>query len=355
MAEDRDQGDLRREFLDQRLKGIGATDSPKLLGLSRWGSPLSVYMDKVGGRPDKPPSLPAWLGKALQSTVGELYTQATGNRLRAVSENRLFTMPGHPVLICHLDFRVWGDPDLLVEAKTHKSTQGYGEDGSTTIPADEWVQCQHEMAVTGAREVHLAVLFGHYAYRTFKVLRDQEFIDRLVERCELFWGTNVLAGIPPVASGLDEDRELLDEAAPRALEPMKQASAEQTEVMLKLALARANRLAAEKVEKAHKNALIQIIGAAEGIRSSIGEITYKNDPDHTETEWELVAKAYKAELLDVLAHVAPGDDPELVAILAHAQTAAEGSVPESLYTTTTEGSRRFNVSIREENIHVTPA
>src|SRR4030095_4125765 len=112
----RDAADWRKEWHEQRATIIGATDSPKILGLSRHGTALSVYNDKVNPSGPQGQSLPAWLGLKLQSAVGELYTAATGTRLRA--SDRLFRMREFDWIGCHLDFRAWGDPTLLVEAKT---------------------------------------------------------------------------------------------------------------------------------------------------------------------------------------------------------------------------------------------
>jgi predicted phage-related endonuclease len=337
--EARDLGDLQREFAEQRLKGVGATDSAKVLGLSRWGSALTVYEEKLGLRPEREVGLPAWLGKKLQATVGELYTQATGIRVRAVGELTHFTSREHPWLVCHLDFRAWGNPRLIVETKTHRSTRGYGADGSNEIPVDEWVQLQHEMAVTRATHAHLAVLFGHYDFRVFPIERDDVFIGHMVPKLDTFWHMNVLAGVPPVASGFAGDGEVIEREHPNPTEGIKQASAEQELIVRRLKLARDNRLQAAAAEADAQNKVKQIIGSAEGIRTSFGTVTWRKDRDATSVAWQQVAEVWGRALDDVLELVAPGDDPELVKVLAIAQAAREGAV--DLYTSVREGSRRF--------------
>lgn len=292
MAEERDGLDALLEFNRRRRNGIGATDAPKILMLSKWGGPLSVYTDKVSEEPPKPPSLPAWLGLKLQSTVGELYTTATGTRLRAVNVQSVH--PDHPYIVCHLDFRAWGDSRLLVEAKTRASSRGWGPDGSDEVPIEEWVQVQHELMVTGAREAHVAVLFGHREFRVLHVARDEEFIAKLLPREVAFWHDHVLARVPPPAGGSDLD--IVKDQNPVEKGPVRPATPEQTAIVMELVGARAARLAAEKAEKAVTARVLQVIGDAAGISGSFGEITWTtNKPT---VEHAKVAAAYRTMLAE---------------------------------------------------------
>jgi predicted phage-related endonuclease len=108
--------DQQRAFDEQQRSGVGSTDSPKLLGLSKYGTALTVYERIVGGAPPHQPSLPAWLGLKMQRTVAELYTEATGIRVRA--DNGHHRHPTLPFIVTHLDYRAWGNRQHLVEAKT---------------------------------------------------------------------------------------------------------------------------------------------------------------------------------------------------------------------------------------------
>jgi predicted phage-related endonuclease len=53
------------------------------------------------------------------------------------------------------------------------------------------------MAVTGARLAFVPVLIGAADFRTYRVERDDRFINDLVEAERAFWHDHVLAGIPP--------------------------------------------------------------------------------------------------------------------------------------------------------------
>lgn len=317
-------------FHEQRRAGIGATDTPKILGLSRWGTALTVYEDKLGLRPPSESSLPAWLGKRMQNVVGELYTGATGRRLRAVSDLQHFQHKQFPWIVCHLDFRVWGEPSVLVEAKTRSYEHGYGEEGTPEVPPEDWVQCQHEMLVTGAKRTDLAVLFGHHRFAVFPIERDEAFLEALIPTLSEFWYEHVLAGVPPAPSGHPADTEAIRDRFPEHGEEVLQASPEQEPLFKELALARQNRLQAERREDELANRIKQLIGEASGIRGAFGEVTWRRAKDGTFVAWEQVAEAYRRILNETGAHI----DYEAI---------------EGLYTNVKPGVRRFLFKPAEES------
>src|ERR1051326_5820962 len=188
-------------FLDARRQGIGATDAPAILGQSPWASAHDVWMDKVEppNLEDDNPSLPMWLGQQIQGTVAALYTVRTGIRLRAVRKQKI-----HPVYNwqrCHLDYAELGKPTHLLECKTTSNWDAFGPQGSQDVPVHYWIQCQHEMAVTGAELTTLAVLFGLRDFRWYDLPRDDEFITRMTAAEEEFWSLYVVPRTPPPIDG----------------------------------------------------------------------------------------------------------------------------------------------------------
>ena len=297
-ATTQDAGDERKSFLEARASGIGATDTPKILGLSKWGSPLSVYEEKVNPPAERQMSLPAWLGLKLQNTVGELYTEATGHRLRA--DNRHHRHPLHDWMVCHLDFRVLGHPEILVECKTRRSMDGYGEDGSAIIPPDVWAQVQHEMAVTGADVAHVAVLFGHFSYRTFIIQRDKEFIAALIPKLEAFWFDHVVARVPPEVSGHPADGDIVRSRHPEHDDSLIPATPEQERFIEAYGLAQYNVQQAERAKAEAANRLIDIIKDKAGIVGAAGTVTYRKPKDSTKVAWQQIAAALRGAIDEAL-------------------------------------------------------
>ncbi len=343
MTDDLVNDDQRQEFLEHRASGIGATDSPKILGLSRHGTSLSVWNDKQGGAPDKGMGLPAWLGLKMQSTVGELYTGATGNRLRA--DNRHHRSKAHDFIVCHLDFRAWGHPDLLVECKTRAYMKGWGDDGTAEIPADVWVQVQHEMYVTGAKEAHVAVLFGHHTFRVYVVPRDDGFIERLVEKLVEWWNTYYLPGVPPPPTGHEIDTAAMKARHPDHDETLVPATPEHEALAGRLKMAVQNADQAAKAAEEYRNQFRDLIGDNAGIVGAFGTITWKRSKDYDSTDWEQVAITYGNIIEDLLGRANPGDDEAAVRHLQIAQATYESAL--HLFTERKAGSRRFVMNFKE--------
>jgi putative phage-type endonuclease len=282
-----------QEFDDRRRRGLGSTDAAAILGRSPWSSPWDVYAQKVGLAEVREPSLPMYLGLRLQSTVGDLYAHREGRRVRA--DTRQHTRRGLPWMVAHLDFRVWGAPREIVEAKTAWRTDGWGDDGSDEVPVHYWIQVQHQMAVVGADVVHVAVLFGHRDFRVYHILRDDDFIDKLTAAEDEFWNGHVVPRVPPEIDGTDAARRFLNRRNPHADAIDLPATPEQGEVVDRYRLALVNVDQAEAERDRLRNVLIDIIGPNHGLRGGDFLVTYGNVAEGKPTvAWEAVAAAYRA-------------------------------------------------------------
>ena len=184
----------REAWLERRRAGIGGSDVAALLGLSRWKSPLDVFLDKTGQAEPTPDNEPMLWGRLLEPLVIAEFSRRHGitvDGLTGVLEH-----PEHPWMLASLDG--WA-PDLkaVVEAKTSRTADGWGEPGSDEIPAYYQTQVAHYMAVTGAQMAFIPVLIGASDFRTYQVERDEDFISDLIEAERAFWHDHVLANVPP--------------------------------------------------------------------------------------------------------------------------------------------------------------
>src|SRR5690625_3458322 len=65
----------RAEWLQARTKGIGGSDIAAIAGISRWDTPLSVYLDKIGeGKPKEESDAMYW-GTVLEDVVAHEYAR----------------------------------------------------------------------------------------------------------------------------------------------------------------------------------------------------------------------------------------------------------------------------------------
>jgi predicted phage-related endonuclease len=99
--------------------------------------------------------------------------------------------------------------DQIVEIKTASEYVGknWGNEDSDEVPDQYQCQAQWYMGVTGVDVCHMAVLIGGNKYRQYKIERHQDFIDYLFEAAESFWNDNVLAGVEPDATTLQNAKD----------------------------------------------------------------------------------------------------------------------------------------------------
>lgn len=335
------------DFLEARRDGIYSTDSPAILGLSKWGTPRSVWLEKVEpAEAPRPMSLQAFLGLELEATLAKLWHERYPDLPDPIPIRDTLTHPAIPWLKSHMDYQTDADGGLLLlECKTRmRRSAAWGEDGSSKVPVDIWVQVQHELLVAGAQMAHVIVLFGLHTFQVHPIARDPDFLAALVPKLDTFWHVNVLEGIPPALTGSAVDYEL---SKREQTEPgLRAATPEQDRFLRRLQRATLNVSQAGLAKAELENQLREMIGEAEGITGAAGTVTYRKNKDGVKVGWEVVAKSYKAMVHQLLELAAPGDDDLLVAQLAAIQ--ASLPVVEGLFTIVTAGARVLRPTFTED-------
>lgn len=191
----------RQAWLAERRTGIGGSDAPVVVGMSKWKTPLELYLDKRGEL-ETPETEPMKWGNLLEPVVRQEYANRTGN-----------TVEVPPGLIRHptITFAIV-TPDGLVpdkrryyEGKTARTADGWGEPGTDEVPQDYLIQTQHGMLVTGMEVADIAVLIGGQDFRIYTVEADRELQDMLIEQEREFW-RHVERGEPPAPVNREDVR-----------------------------------------------------------------------------------------------------------------------------------------------------
>lgn len=197
-----------------RTKFLGGSDAAGILGLSRWETPLSIWAKKTNqGQVNEEETLPQKLGKKLEPIVGELFTEATGLKLRRVTEHKVH--PTYPFLAAQIDFYVVGD-DSICECKTASGWKAkeWAED---EIPQEYIIQGMHQMAVTGKKKCYVAVLIGgNQEFKVKELQRDEDLIRQLIQKEVSFWNDFVVPRVMPKII-TQNDAETLYNLFPRAV------------------------------------------------------------------------------------------------------------------------------------------
>jgi putative phage-type endonuclease len=193
---------INQDFSVDRTKYIGGSDIGAILGLSRFKTPLEVWMEKTGKQTKKADSLPLRFGSFAEEFVASEYSRATGYEL--LHDESIYIHPQHSYMSAHIDRFALGDedglpPSRILECKTANpfSSGDWGEAGSDQVPMSYLCQCIWYMAITGIDITDLAVLFGNSDFRIYEIARDLELESVILQKASLFWNECVLKDIPP--------------------------------------------------------------------------------------------------------------------------------------------------------------
>ena len=283
----------REQWLAARRQGIGGSDASAIMGQNQWSSPLSVYLDKVGIAPEKQETEAMRQGTDCEEVVAQRFVKETG--LKVIRCYKMFHHPDHPWMQANIDRQVLGNGFVGLECKTTSPFNQTDFEGGS-IPPNYFWQCQHYMAVTGAKEWYLAVMVFSTAFHVFRIARDENAIARLIEAERAFWQDHVLAGIAPypIGSDADDDAIAILQASSRTDSPVNIDDMRQQ--LDTLALYERDRKALDEKIKTVKQTLMLRMGASTNASCGRWAVTYKD-----ETRTTVDSKKLRAELPETFA------------------------------------------------------
>lgn len=202
------------EWLEWRKKGIGGSDASVVCGISRYKSPVELWMDKTDQIQSTEAGEAAYWGTLLESVVRTEFSKRTGIEVQCV--NQLLQSEEHPFMLANLD-GVCEHPEYgtcVFEAKTASAYKTAEWDDA--IPDEYQLQIQHYMAVTGYRGAYIAVLIGGNTFRWKFIERDEELISMLIDLEANFW-KHIQNSTPPPMDGSDASARFLAERFPDSI------------------------------------------------------------------------------------------------------------------------------------------
>ena len=295
----------RAEWLETRRRGIGGSDAAKVMGLSRWGGPFSVYQEKVNGVQEELTSDAVHFGTLLEDIVAREFAEREGVKVRR--RNRVQFSEEHPFMLANIDRELVGQ-NVGLECKTANAFKS-GEWADDELPSEYYVQVQHYCSVMGWEACWIACLIGGQMFVYKLVPRNDAFIADMIEAERGFWENHVVPKIPPAVGSFD--RVDLAQETGAMLEPTER----DLEYAAKLARVKAQIKELETHEELLTNIFKERIGENAGIE---GVATWKQARSSEKVDWEAVAKELDAPVKLIERH-----------------------------TTVKEGSRRFLLKFKE--------
>lgn len=286
---------LTSEQQEERRAYLGGTDASALAGVNPpgWAQPIDVYLEKVGLAPERKQGPMMAMGTLLEPVVSDLFTEATGVRLRRW--RRTVRSREYPWAGGHLD-RVAEDGGLF-EAKWSMRKDDWGDSfvlaaldqPPARVPLRYAVQVQHYLAVTARPFAYLGALLGYGDFRWYVLRRNEETIAWLMELEERFWRENVQAGVPPAPDGSEAYSRHLRRtlASDDGIEQV--ATPEQAELVERLRLAKEATAAAARIEAEATQLIMDAMGKAAGLVGPGFSISWRQNKPTLKVQWEALA------------------------------------------------------------------
>lgn len=198
----------RSKWLRARRSGLGASEMAAILGLTgEWKTGLDVYLEKTSDAEPEPgpPSEQAHFGNLLEPIVARDTVRRWPELGKLVPTPGLLAHPEQDWMLATIDYGLAprgkrGAPvTALLEVKT-TSDRNYRHKWIDGVPpAGIQVQCQQQMAVTGAELTWVTCWVRDNAQLKdpFPVYRSESVIEQLIHYGGLWWRDYVQARVRP--------------------------------------------------------------------------------------------------------------------------------------------------------------
>jgi putative phage-type endonuclease len=317
-------------WLRRRQTGIGASEAPAILGLSKWQSPRDVFLSKITDTIDDEQTEAMEFGHLMEPVAVELFRRrhSDPDTTRHRYLGRIEASPGlirsteHPHLLASLDSLIIEDTGQPVPGQI-KNVGAYRRsawsDAEGGVPDDVRVQVIQEAIVLGADHGWVLPIFGgNMMPEPIRVDVPDDFASWYIDESGRWWREHVEAGVEPPPLLMDDLADVwlgvlgesidLDDEGLAALREIVEAKAQ-----------------IKQLEQARdEKALI--------VKTKLGEATEgwdRTDPEHPRlaATWRPHKEPREVFHRDELV----ADHPELADVLA-AYTRRDGAVPRPFLT-----------------------
>lgn len=292
-----------------RVGKVSASMVPQILGVSRWGGPVSAWRQATGKEERTPPEGDAAFGIFMERAVLEWYGSV--HAVDTLKEGATIVSPEYPWLCASPDgFAEWAtdtpeDPPRkrAVEVKCPRYTDRWGAPGTDEVPTEYYLQCQTQGICTGL-DVDLPML----AYRslvTYHVPKNEEVRTAIIDTCYDFWDRYIRTDSPPPADGTEASKHMLYDAYPKARADRKvhAADAREAGLIVEYKHAKARYEAAETEHAKAKQAVMEAIADRYGIEYGNNRAIWYGVKPSVRADWKAYALALGGNTEGVRDHV----------------------------------------------------
>lgn len=206
------------EWHQARAETINGSEIAAVIGISPYDSPFSLFHRKHGRLDEVAQTDEMYWGTALEDVIRSEFARRHPE-LTVTDGGGLYRHPDHEWQGGSPDGRIWtrgeatGHPDALLECKTSRYDDGWGEEGTDEIPVHYRAQVLWYLDVFDLHRCHVAVLIAGSEYREYVVERADDELDQMRAAAEAFL-ERLHSGEAPDIDGHDATYQAVREMHP---------------------------------------------------------------------------------------------------------------------------------------------
>ncbi|QPO83361.1 endonuclease [Enterobacter hormaechei] len=201
-----------------RTKYLGGSDVAGILGISPWRTPLEVYLDKVQPRikPVDPSKQKVFSrGQRMEPYVIDLLSEETG--LEIIHRGNRYIHRDYGFIAAEIDAEAATGENIEIKTVSPFKAKEWGEVQTDAIPVHYTAQAMHGLMVTEKQVCVFGVLIGGDDFRIYRVERDEETIQAILEKEVSFWD-RVINLNPPEATTVSDISLMFEKDAGSSIE-----------------------------------------------------------------------------------------------------------------------------------------
>lgn len=272
-----------------RRKMIQASDAAKVLGLSKFGTIMDVWIDKTD--PNPPIDAPHLMGgRKFEQVILEWFADVEQCEIEFADPFEIISADRWPRVGATLDAlrlpeRTPIDAKLIDRPKASE----WGEPGSDDMPVYYAVQLVVQMAVVDAPFAELAVRFPGAQPVGFRIHRDLDVEREVMGRCQDFYERHVLTRVPPPIDNTESYASYLKSRLTQATQQLVLAEPEMHTIVVNREEARERLEHAEAEVRFFDNVLKATIGSNRGLQGPTWRATWAKDRDSIAPDYKQIA------------------------------------------------------------------
>ncbi len=193
----------RQKYLLNRQKFIGGSDVAAAMGISKYKTRMELYIEKTIYEPIDISNEKMDMGNIIEPIIikrfydlpeicGKYDDYFTGRQF--VIKKHRYIKPTPDLILLKYEFY---EPNLEIPVDVKNAECRYKNYSDWDIPVDYFAQLQCQIAACDAPYGYLVVLFNGWHLEHYKIERNQNFIDSMLESVNDFWFNYVKKGIIP--------------------------------------------------------------------------------------------------------------------------------------------------------------